>query len=64
MKDMSEEKEMKELEMYCAEIHDLGMRDEAKTISEPNPYYTAHSNIWGCTPDCKEDHKIFIGDHP
>ncbi len=36
---MSEEKEWKELEMYCAELHDLGMRDEAKTISEEDSEY-------------------------
>ena len=39
MKDMSEEKELKEIEMYCAELHDLGMRGEAKTISEEDSEY-------------------------
>jgi hypothetical protein len=29
----------KELEMFCAEIHDLGMRDEARTISEEDSEY-------------------------
>ena len=28
------EKMEKEIDMFCAEIHDLGMRDEAMTISE------------------------------
>lgn len=36
---MNDEKEVQELEIFIAEIHDLGMRDEAKTTSEEDSEY-------------------------